>query len=290
MYVLIAALLLLVFFVKYVNVYMTIFVMLFYYMWWSDGREYTGEGRWEAFRTLRIWKWLSPVTLAFPYKTDLTATMGRRLFVFIPCSTPSPLIWAIGLHGGLIDFKHTIHYIVPAPYLWIPVMREVLLWTGAVTYSAFNPRYSQQEVILGLLNHGRSVCFSPSNFTNNLVDLENAIETRYPSDEVLSFAMAEKIQIFPVVVQGEHDRYRVPQNGVLKAVQAWMYEKIHYAFPMVYWYRLYNGTKPTAITVQFGMLMTPELYDTPIHLRNAMKEYVDKTVSTTLKDKQIKGM
>lgn len=290
MYVLVAALLLLIFFVKFVHVYVIVFLFVVYYLWWSDGKEYNGEARWERFRSLRLWKWITPVQLSFPHNTDLTATTGRRIFVFIPCSTPSPLIWAIGLHGGQINFKHVIHYMVPAPYLWIPILREVLLWTGAVTYSAFNAEKSQIAIMLDLLNHGRSVCYSPSNFTNDLVDLETAIQTRYPSDELLNFAIAEKIQLVPVVIQGEHDRYHISQNNTLRSIQLWMYNKIHYAFPMVYWYKLFNAKKPPPISVQFGGVMTSNLYSSASDLRNALREMVDSCIIPILKDKQIKGM
>jgi len=225
-----------------------------------------------------------------PYKTDLTATMGRRLFLFIPCSTPAALIWSVGLHGGEIDFKHTLHYMVPAPYLWIPIMREVLLWTGAVTFSAFNPKFSRQAVMLDLFNHGRSVCYCPSNFANSIVnDLETAIETRYPSDELLDFAIAEKIQIVPVVVQGEHERYRIVQNWWLKKIQTYMYEKINYTFPLVYWYRLFSNKKPPSITVQFEAMVTSEMYNNATDLKATLKESVDRSIILVLKDKQIKG-
>lgn len=260
-------------------------------MWWSDEREYTGEGRWERFRSLGLWKWITPVKASFPYKTDLTATAGRRIFLFIPCSTPATLIWSVGLHGGVIDFKHTIHYMIPAPYLWIPIMREILLWTGAVTYSAFNPKFSRQAVMLDLLNHGRSVCYSPSNFANSIHnDLESAIETRYPSDELLAFAIAEKIQIIPVVVQGEHERYRIVQSNWLRWLQTWMYEKIHYAFPLVYWYRLFSNKKPPPVTVQFEAIITSDIYNNAADLKATIKESVDRSIIPVLKDKQIKGV
>jgi hypothetical protein len=268
----------------------SLFLVAFYMLWYLDGKEYNGERRWEAFRRLGIWRWITPVDILFADRNDLQTTSGKRLFVFIPCSTPSSLIWAVGLHGGDIQFKNTIHYIVPPVFMWIPIVRDVLLWTGAITYSNYNENHSKYTIIFEMLSQGRSVAYTPSNFADKIVssDLESSIEARYPSEEILKKIIEENVQVIPVVVQGEFDRYRIIQHHYVKNVQAFFYKHIDYIFPLCYWYKWYSHTRPPLINVQFGSIMSSHVYTTPQQLKEALKEKVARLIQPSFGDKDIK--
>lgn len=276
----------------------SIFLVLVYALWYFDGKEYTGERRWEGFRKLRLWRWLSPVEYVFPNKTDMRETRGKRLFVFIPCSTPIALVWGVGLHGNQIDFNQPMHYILPPPFLWIPLVRDVLMWSGAITYSTFNPKHSLQYVLLDMLNAGRFVCYSPANFTDSLVtqesDVENGvatttIEAQYPSEDILAFAKDEHVQIIPVITQGEYERYRIIQSPEwLRRLQLWMHQHLEYPFPLIYWTRIFNPVRPPPLLIQFGPIMQTANYESVASINRSLKEVVDKSIIHG--DKLIKGL
>jgi len=290
MYLLIAALLEFWFFTKIVHPYLSIGILLVYGFWYWDGKEYTGERHWPLFRTLRIWRYLSPVEYVFPHKSDMMNTKGKRLFVFVPCSTPLALVWGIGLNGNQIEFKHRMHYIVPPCYMWVPFLRDVLLWTGAITYSTFDTTKNMHDIIREMLLDGRSICYAPSNFNNTIDDLERQISTRYPPLEMLTFCVVESMQIIPVVVQGEHERYRIVDRPWLRAVQAWFYKKIDYCMPLVYWMRIFPAVRPLPpLTLSFGSAMECNLYETADGLDRALREKVAAMTVPALHDKEIKA-
>lgn len=302
MYVLLIILLELFVFYYIVHLYALVFIAFLYGWWYWDGKEYTGERRWDALRSLRIWRWLSPIQSIFPNKADMSQTRGKRLFVLPTTVTPSPLIWTFGLHGGALSSfqQQPIHYIVPPIYMWVPFLRDVLMWTGAVTYSLHKQEYSRLAVIQLLLESGRVVAYSPSNFFNphaHALDLEAHIEHRYPDDETLRFCMNESVCLVPVVVNGERDRYRIVHHPFLHIIQTWFYQRMDYAFPFCYWFRLFNRQRPPEVTVKIGPSMTCNLYQTQADgvekLRKALKDTVTqlseptKTMDSNKGDKDI---
>lgn len=254
-------------------------LVAFYLMWYLDGKEYTGERRWEAFRSLRIWSWITPVDIELADRNDLQSVSGKRLFVFVHCYTPSSLIWSVGLHGGVLKFKNTIHYMVPPIFMWIPIVRDVLLWTGAITYSLHNERHCKHSILSDILSQGRSVAYVPSNFADKMGnDLEANIESRYPSEETTKLLIEENMQLVPVVVQGEFERYRIIQQTYIKQIQSFFYKHLEYGFPLCYWYRWYASSRPLPVRVQFGPLMSAQVYTTPQQLKEALKDKVSRLV------------
>lgn len=272
---------------------LSLFLVAFYLLWYLDGKEYNGERRWEAFRGLRLWKWITPVDIVLSSRNDLQAISGKRLFVFVQSYTPSSIIWSIGLHGGVLQFKNTIHYMVPPIFMWIPLVRDILLWTGAITYSNYNERYNKHAVLFDMISQNRSVAYVPSGYVDRILnsdDLETQIEMRYPTDEVLETLIKENIQVITVVVQGEFDRYKIVQHRYVKGVQAFFYKHLDYIFPLCYWYRWYAHSKPPLVTVQFGSIMAAQVYTTSSQLRNTMKENVNTLLQPVSVEKEIKAM
>lgn len=267
-----------------------------YSMWYFDGKEYTGERRWEAFRRLPVWRWVSPVDVLIPEKSELqNVGGGKRLFVFTPCHTPSALIWSVGLHSGGVRFDHTTHYILPPVFMWVPLVRDVLMWSGAITYSNRDARHNRDAVILDMLNQGRAVCYAPANFcpTKLGTDLEASIDARYPSDDMLQKCIEQQIRIVPVVVQGEHDRYKIVSNTKLSAAQAFCYKYADYPLPLCYWYRFYSHDRPPLLSVQFSAVMASEVYETTDKLKAALKDKVGRFAPPPAaggQEKEIKGV
>lgn len=271
----------------------SISLIMFYLLWYLDGKEYTGERRWEAFRSLRIWHWFSPIDAAFSDKHDIQNVSGKRVFIFTHCYTPSPIIWSVGLHGDSKRFSTVTHYIVPPVFMWIPIVRDVLLWTGAITYSNYNERHNKQTVIADILLEHRSVAYAPSNLADKILgfDLEASIESRFPQDDTLKMLIDRKLQVVPVVVQGEFDRYKIIQHEYVKYVQRFLYKYLDCVF-ILYWYRWYAHSKPPLVTVQFGPVMLADAYTTPPQLKDAIKDRVSRLVQPTGggENKDIKSM
>lgn len=283
MYLLLFALVQLILFIHYVPIYLTIIVGFFYLLWYFDGKEYTGERRWDAFRSLRVWKWMSPVDHVFPLKTDMSQTQGKKLLVFPNALTPSALIWGVGLHGGGTKFgTRAVHYIVPPIFMWIPFVRDVLMWSGAVTYSLHNPARSMFNVMTRLLEDGRIVAYVPSNFYSpspTAGDVETGVpatDYTFPKDDVLEYIVKERAQVVPVFVQREAERYTIRMHDPrLKWIHAHVYKYLDYPLPMVYWFKFYHPTKPHPIVISFGPIMSGEVYTSVDSLLSALKEQVE---------------
>jgi hypothetical protein len=148
-----------------------------------------------------------------------------------------------------------MHYVVPPIFLWIPLLRDVLLWTGAVTYSRSR---SLDSVILDLLQSNRSVCYCPSYFANVVksTDVEtgsSVIETPCPSDEMFSFARQEALQLVPIVTHGERRRYFIFQ--AFARLQALTFHYIGYPFPLCFALRIFSKTRPSLLHQQFGPII-----------------------------------
>jgi hypothetical protein len=123
--------------------------------------------------------------------------------------------------------------------------------------------------------------------------LERAIDARYPTDEMLTKCIEQQIRIVPVVVQHEHDRYKIVQNAKLGAVQSFCSKHVDYPFPLCYWYRFYSHERPPLLSVQFSAVMAAEVYETTDKLKAALKEKVARLAPPPQaggQEKDIKGV
>lgn len=274
MYLLLCLLLVAYTLVACVNMYLLVFFLLIYALSYWDGKEYTGERRWSAFRSLRLWQWLSPIEYAplTPHQErdlNLVSARVRRLYVMVPGDTIVSLVWGVGLHGGRLQptVADKLHYIVPPAYLWIPILRDVLLWTGAITYHS--TKRPLNGILLDMLNSNRSVCYCPSELANVVLTPSSSsggrggedeeeglgggvIHSPCPDDEILSFALEETIQLVPVVVHGEQRRYHIFR---LAWVQSFFYRHIGYPFPLVFFPRICNKQRPPLLLLQVGHII-----------------------------------
>jgi hypothetical protein len=143
-------------------------------------------------------------------------------------------------------------------------------------------------IISDMLLDGRSICYTPSNYNNTIDDLERQISTRYPSTELLAFCIEQSIQIVPVVIQGEHERYRIIEHPWLRTVQSWFYKKIDYCLPLVFWMRFRPPIKPPPLTLSFGSILDSYLYANAEKLTETIREKVSAMTVPALRDKIVK--
>lgn len=257
-----------------VSLWILILFCIVYAWWYFDGKEYTGEGRSDGLRGLSFWKRVSPVNVLV--HNELTKQV-RHLYLFNPCATITPLFWAIGLHGteeSMFVPRHAINYLVPPIYMWIPFLRDFLRWTGAVTWSNKRSHYSQNAVIHQLLQDGRSVAYSPSNYVLEH-DVENAEANYMPSDDILKFCLENQIKIVIVNVKHEMKRYAIFKWHL---IQNWIYEKTGHYFPVLYWKRL--GPQSPLIEVEFQLGFQSEKYLNLDALKNALKGHLQSNFKT----------
>lgn len=291
-------------FFKLTNIYTGSFLILIYSLWYFDGKEYSGERRWDGFRRFRFWNWLSPVEYTFSNVKELCLlnVNTKRIYILLPGDTLMPLVWGIGLHGGRLSNKYSekLHYIVPPIFMWVPLMRDILLWTGAVTYHP--TRRPLTSIILELLQNNRSVVYCPSHLGNILYGTgtagggdieapllaaeEDEVETPCPTDELLSFARQEQIQMVPVVVQGERQRYH---HLLIKRVQGFFFERIGYPFPCLFWINIFSKTRPPKLQQQFGAIIHCDAkYTSNEVLKDSFKECVRTLACRDLGDNTLK--
>jgi len=232
--------------------YPTLFLTLIYVLWYRDGKEYTGERRWDGFRRCVVWKHLSPASFTFASQTYVTDA-DRKLFVMMPCITPAPMWW-FSVHGGRLQQDLNLCYVMPPLFFAIPVLRDVMMWSGAVTYqdAPWKAENREQEnhrrrngAILNLLNANRSVCYAPSGFSDvlhnfNDDDPEEGVQTNFPDDALFEFARENRVQIIPVIVAGEKKRYRVIAGARwIRWIQARTHAFLGYPLPLLFWARTF---------------------------------------------------
>jgi hypothetical protein len=284
-----------------INFYLLSFVLLIYALSYWDGKEYTGERRWTWFRQLRAWRYLSPIEYTFTSVKELSLVnhQTRRVYVMVPDGggTLVSLVWGIGLHGGELApaFADRLHYVVPPLFMWVPLLRDVLLWTGAVT---FHPRKRPLDsVVLELLHCNRAVCVptSPPQGGDVGTDIETGPNSAAAagaataatvicsvlSDDILSFARAERIQLVPIVTHGEHRRYAIATHWrLLSRLQQYCRQfslcgaGMH-PFPVVFSLRLCSRQRPPPLHQQFGPIIEcTEKYATNEQLLESCEEGV----------------
>jgi hypothetical protein len=250
--------------------YATFGIALVYALWYFDGKEYTGERRWQWFRMWRLWRYLSPVDYTITNNNELNAVHEvKRLYVMVPGDTVWATIWTIGLHGGQLDFADRLHYIVPPALMWIPVMRDVLMWTGAVTY---HPKKKPlQDVLLDLLQANRSVCYCPSRY-QDLIDSSSStdggtgIKTTGLSVAMFEMAHSRKMQLVPIVVHNERKRYYVMSSPTLARIQRFFFQWTDWPFPHIMFLRVVSRVRaPPRLQAQFGSIINCGAGYTTVH-------------------------
>jgi hypothetical protein len=262
-------------FVHALNIYVSGAAALIYLLWYLDGKEYTGERHWPQFRRFILWRWLNPITYHIPNALDLEQQQHgklQRIYILRPGNTYFSVLWGIGLHGGKLPPKMSerLHWVVPPLLMAIPLLRDILLWAGAVTYH--ERKHPLLEVMLGLLNGNRSVCYCPAQYANTVG--EGAL-TAELCTQMLRFAKENATQIVPIVVSGERQRYHILETPSVLRMQRWMLHHAGYPFPMLVALRCCGQRRPPGLALQFGGIMYSGAYESLEVLQTALNGNLD---------------
>lgn len=253
------------------------FCLLYFPILYSNGKEYNGDMRIDTVRRSKIWTYLSPVRYSFSDELQL-CTPGRRLFVVFPGDTIEALVWTFGLHGGMLakSFSEKMTFIVPPLLMKVPLIRDGLMAIGAVTYDiSKKDDHPLEDVMLELLQLGRSVCFCPSKFANlETDDIENVRTVAGVPDDLLSFARQEKLELVPVVIHNETKRYYIFK---WPRVQRYFFNLIDYAFPTCVVPRFWSKKRPPRLNAMFGSVIHCSKWETNQQLREHLSKWVAKS-------------
>lgn len=251
---------------------------LLYLLTYLGRPERSGARSWPWLRSLRIWRWVGGVKGHIWQNESLL--LGARdevrtsLFVVGPNTTNLGLLWGFGLHGDRVLSDLAPFYAVPRFLLLVPLLRDVLLWSGAVEH--------HPAVVQDLLAHNHSVAVCPSGMRGILYrQSRNTMEVDQLPRALLECAIRNGAQLVPCVIFGESRRYRIlpatdnaadgvrsenaAPTGCFRIVQGIFVDLVGYPFPLVFLPR-------------FGRKM--EIADgTPIvtlHRRQAEAEEIDE--------------
>lgn len=228
---------------------MSVIIFLVYVSWFTDGNEHTGFRQWPW---MRKWSFGIQTEYIFGDYNHFRDTRKQYLFVAIGNETHMGLVGGFGLHG---DIFSNLCYSLPHPLFQVPLLRDWLLWTGAV---------SDKTDLVDILRRGWSVCIAPG-------WMKDTKETQ-PDVSVFDFAIQNNIHVVPVEIKGENERYTVV--GGLRSVQKWCMERAGWPFPFLCLPKWHG--KPMKIHV--GMPMDPRVQENAIKFRELffgqLKRYV----------------
>ena len=171
----------------------------------------------------------------------------------MPNATCLPLLWGFGLHAGQLDSRLDVCYVLPVCLFKIPILRDFLLWTGAVALS------NDKSGIVELMNKGRSVCYCPSGmrdamYVHRWLNDPNASQlVCLPHDELFDYCKSERIQLVPVLIANECVRYKFPYITYwIHRFQYWLLDKTGYPFTMLYWLKLFGQRPPPTMEIMIA--------------------------------------
>lgn len=253
--------LLLLLYVSFARVYflLSIIVFLLYFLLkYYDGDEQTGARAWPLLRN-KCTLFGKSVQYYFGNIQSFEADQPheRMLFVVVGNLSNMGLIHAFGLHGGI--FQHVdLVYMLPRVLFRVPVLRDFLLWTGAVSHDESN--------LLRLLRKGKSVAYCPSSMQDLLTHTnpraDDQLVIHAPTKDVFEFAMKHKVQVIPVLIAGETKRYAFYRGGHwMNRVQQWCYERWGWPFPLLFFPRIFGNRPPPKLDVQVGYPMDASIQE-----------------------------
>jgi len=273
----------------YVPVALSLFV--YYVARYRDGTDYTGDMRWDAFRRLRVWHWLSPVTRDIINVAEYGAEPNvSKMYVLLPGAGDLyvSLVWGIGLHGNALPTRAmsaSLLYVVPLAYMCVPGLREVLQWSGAISFQPSGP-HSLPLVLQDVVQARRSVALYASITADHYGGHDEGAATLPLSDDMVNFIRERRVYLAPVLVQNEHRRYavRVPWAGV-----PWAWRHGRHPFPVLCCYRCFASSKPPLVRLAFGALTCcdPDVYQDGRAIRDLFETRAKRLACTDTGDEAI---
>lgn len=170
---------------------------LWYLTSYRDGNEYTGN---------RVWPWLRGFGPYIKYiwaNVNEATGRGKHIYIISGNVTYLSMICGFGLCGKKYFTKTC--YMLPHGVFYVPLLRDVLLWTGAV---------SERSDIIELLDKGWSVC-----------------TTEQQHEDIFQYAYARSIHVVPACVTGEEQCFHVWKGP--EQITSWSYKHFGWPFPFI---------------------------------------------------------
>jgi Diacylglycerol acyltransferase len=197
---LIATLTLALVFHDFLIIFSAIVLYILYIRYVDDG-PVSGYRTNYALRRLRAWSWprINPLKLVMPAGLTFSGPeTAQYIFVVLPNHTNSALFWTFGVYGGhgwrAVANSLRICYVMPAVLFYVPLLRELLLATGAVADS--------EAVLRHQISLGRNVAYAPHGMADVL---QGPGQVHVPPMDLFEMvARTTSIYIVPVVVRHVH--------------------------------------------------------------------------------------
>lgn len=204
-------------------------ICFIYWLYWSDPAEQHGRRMWSAMRGWRIWtvlkQWWFPIEYKFVFPQTLHGigeVKGGQYLFLVDCThyLVTPFL-IFGLHGNVPTIKKlNLLWTAPKLFFYLPLLRDVLLWTGAIQADA--------ETIITAINCGYSVVHCAAGLTHP------GEKTKPEVEQQLFAIVAEKqMSMVPVFYEGEKELYKHVANPALRQAQCYCKQLVGYPFPYV---------------------------------------------------------
>lgn len=228
----------------------SIFFFLYFILKYYDGDENTGNRAWKALRRFTLFGKTVQYYMGNRETFSADQKHKRLLFVVVGNVSNMGLIHGFGLHGGI--FQHVdLVYMLPKLLFKIPLLRDFLMWTGAVAHDENN--------LLSLMEKGKSVVYCPAgmedllSYTNPRSDDQLAM--KIPTVDVFEFAIKHRVQLIPVLIAKEIERYAFLRGHWVNHIQRYCYNRWEWPFPFLFAPRIFGSKPPPKLDVQVGFPM-----------------------------------
>jgi len=125
----------------------------------------------------------------------------RVMFLAAPNRTNLPLFWSFGWHGNKTLAKMDVLYALPRVLFWVPFLRELLVFSGAV-------EGDEENLIWLMKKEARAICYAPGRMQEALtVQSRGCTKTCSLNPEFITQLIAKEVVVVPVVFVGENKRY-----------------------------------------------------------------------------------
>lgn len=229
------ALLALYFYFFEVYFLLTLVFFIYYGTLWMDGHEMTGFRTWHAFKRLG-----PMVRYAWG---DKRMEARRCLYVVTGNVSHMGMVGGFGFDRGNMP---NVCYMLPHGVFYVPLLRDVLLWTGAV---------SNRADLLHLLERNWSVAvpYEGQDLERGTLDVS-----------VFEYACSKCLPVVPVSITGDQERFWVWCPRQWRLTQ-WCEQHLGWPFPFLVVPRK-GGPK---LRMEVGVPIDPKIYSNAADMRQA---------------------
>ena len=171
-------------------------------------------------------------------------------------------------------------YVLPWILFKIPLVRDFLLWSGAIRFES-----DWRSDIIRLLRMGKSVAYAPGTMEDMIPGTENkrdelrtegsqfgsdmrdshSYRPDVPPNDIFEYAKANRIPIVPVLIRGETERYRIVwwKNSYINRLQRYTLERIGWPIPTLFFTRWFGSSPPPPLKIEIGNPMDITVLDRP---------------------------